>query len=464
MVIDIIGGGVAGCGVAMELARRGYFVNIIESQEELLMGSSNATPCRLSLGFHQAMDYDTAVKCLKTSIGVIKKYPGFKIIDRLDSAYLRRSHYFITKDSFLNADKALILFESLRDCYRQMIQEDSSNEVFGHPDEFFKVLDLKDYEDLVDTERVALALDTVECTLDWVRFRKHLIDQITSHPNIRVQLGFEVHNATKSGDGYTLVVRDKHTSYHHTRKSHFVINSSWQNIEYINRLSGFHETLNRSQRTKVMVQVMLPKALQSASSMFFGMGPHCCFTNLGDGTGYLTYEPVTNIEVNDGIQLSKKSTSLITRSPDAESKVFGDLIIEEVGKYIHGMEQAVFMDAKFGVVKTYGPSADIYSKDSQIHKRTDNGITEQSYAWISNPSLKLLFFEINAREVADLVDSHLDAYALASSIQDCKKGVVAFMFSKYKMLYNEPLNHEDVESTLYKKGMLNAEIKTHYKM
>jgi len=59
----IIGAGIHGCTMAIELAKKGYNVTIIDKKEDMLYGSSYATHNRIHLGYHYARSKDTRIEC-----------------------------------------------------------------------------------------------------------------------------------------------------------------------------------------------------------------------------------------------------------------------------------------------------------------------------------------------------------------------------------------------------------------
>jgi len=61
----IIGAGIHGCTVAVELASKGYDVTVIDRKEDMLFGSSFATHNRIHLGYHYARSKETRIECKK---------------------------------------------------------------------------------------------------------------------------------------------------------------------------------------------------------------------------------------------------------------------------------------------------------------------------------------------------------------------------------------------------------------
>jgi FAD dependent oxidoreductase len=449
MKIDIIGGGVAGCVTALELAAKGHDVCIREYRPELLTGSSHATPCRLTLGFHY-FDEETAVRCLRASVKFVRRYPGFKLIDRQkDAQYLRNGWYFITKDSFYKPEEVLLLYTKLAEEYASLVNADPENEVFGLPKDFIRILEPFEYRGIVNTEKVALGIETAECSLDFPLFRTFLIGEIAKYPNIQVFSNQEVLEIRQADnhDGFNIGLRVQDCDKPLVVQTDFVINASWENIEALNQTACFSTDVKRTMRTKGMLEVKLPMPLAEMHSMFFCFGPHCSITNLGEtadgySRAFITSELRTNIEQTTALTISERSKRLLSGGATPEEKVqLSKDIIRDASEYIPGMEGAEYLGVCFGVVKTEG-EVDIRSANSSFNQRRETGISEQQFGYISNASMKLLLCLENALAVADLVDRHEKALSnirtvsiqVASEYFPSGSRTMTHFFTKYLQL------------------------------
>ncbi|PCJ40443.1 MAG: hypothetical protein COA71_11350 [SAR86 cluster bacterium] len=91
--VAVIGGGIFGCLISTELARRGCSVNLYERNSEIMIGASLNNQNRLHLGYHYPRDDNTARQCIK----------GF---DRFKSAFsncilsdFHNNYYISARDS-----------------------------------------------------------------------------------------------------------------------------------------------------------------------------------------------------------------------------------------------------------------------------------------------------------------------------------------------------------------------------
>ena len=70
----VIGAGIHGITVAIELAKNGNDVTIVDAKEDILMGTSNATHGRIHLGYHYPRSKETAVECIQGYHQFVKNY------------------------------------------------------------------------------------------------------------------------------------------------------------------------------------------------------------------------------------------------------------------------------------------------------------------------------------------------------------------------------------------------------
>lgn len=430
--ICIIGGGIAGSITGIELAEKGYSVVILEKKSHILEGTSNVTPGRMGLGFHYVHE-ETATMYLRSSIEFVKKYQSkVKNLrigeDKPLDHYLRRGRYFITKDSLFSVDHILRTYETLKTLYKQLCEEDQTNQVFGDPELFYTQLKPADYENLVDTEKVVLGIETAEHLLNWANFKTYLCETINNHSNIKVltsndAIRFE-HDLDK--EKHIVISKDEENIVYKKNKitADYVINCAWENVEYLTVKAGLtypdktgkthpDKAPTRTNRLKILVAAKLPNRLKSKNSMFFCMGPHCMFSNMGNGVGYMTYAKVTNFMNSNAVTVPNKISAYLNyhggneadNDVEETARSKGNDIINGVAEYIPAMKGAEIIDVRFGVVITKG-GVNIYDHKSSFHQRNYSGVDDKfPIGWINNSSMKLLYGYNNAQAVVKIIQN-----------------------------------------------------------
>ena len=238
--VAIIGGGAGGCCSAIELGLTGRFnILLLEKNRELMRGSSDITPGRLSLGFHYA-DKDTAMYFLHVTVKFVKRYGHFRQeLSREQSHPLRRGRYFIMKNSLVPAKEILEIYEAIKQEYAKIVGEDPSYEVFGPPENIYRILEAHEFEKDVEIASIDMAIETAEELLDWAKMRKFLVDQIERNEKVFVQSNTNVVTITAlSGKGF--VIDGINTNHGGAVRivADFVVNASWYNISKFNRMLG----------------------------------------------------------------------------------------------------------------------------------------------------------------------------------------------------------------------------------
>ncbi len=394
--VIILGGGVAGCGAALEIANTGEDeVVLVEALDELMSATSDRTPCRLGLGFHY-IDPETALKNLEATLAFVRQYPGFRLGEQY-SAYhpLRRCRYFVVRNSHFSVDQVLKTYEALKEAYRQACQKDSRNEVFGNPDGFYRILQPAEYEQETHADQILIGIDTAECILDWQNFKAFMIRSLLQHPRIKVYLNTEVTDVrpqASAGSPYFMLQcqRKKETFI---LAGDVVINATWHNIEKMNAQMGITDPyMHRTQRLKAMAEVTLPERLLRSHSAVFCFGPHASFTNLETGRGYVTYEPVTNVVSTTELALSEYAEKLLLRNKTCQEETMriGQAILSGACTYLPDLAQAQLKNVHFGIVRNFG-EADIYDAHSPVHLRRESGVEERALSYVINETKESTF-------------------------------------------------------------------------
>ncbi|WP_165475117.1 FAD-dependent oxidoreductase [Legionella yabuuchiae] len=440
--VFVIGAGVAGIGAALKLADKGHNVFLIE-KETIGYGSSSRNPGRMGHGFHY-VNPETAIMYLRASIQVQRQFPGYLIGQEKPFEHpLRHGRYFITKNSDNSPEEILSTYKLIKNEYQRLVIEDPRNEVFGPPEHFFRILSSEEYQDIVNPDIVEIGVETAEHLFSWQQFSKDIKIVLNSHPNITLLEHTKLHSLERGKFGEPRFILNTITKSGDscTYKTDFVINSTWEHIEALNNQIGIRMLPDqRTNRLKCLLIVKLPKTLLDANSMFFCMGQHCMFSNLGNGFGMMTFAKVTNMEASSNLELSKNTKRLLENKATLEEKEkISQEMLAGVSQYIPEMKHAEIVDVKFGIVQTSGKLtlSDLMDPKSTFHKRDYDGIREEQVGLISNPCMKLFYFLHNA----EIVSSLLEAQILATEwIQEVILSINTKANDEKLSLHNE-INH-----------------------
>lgn len=468
--ITIIGGGIAGCTTAVELRKQGHEVVILERDEDVLLGTSARTPGRMGLGYHY-FDSETAKLYMTNTLGFMKRYSDCFLGDET-TPYLRNGRYFITKDSLIGLQELMASYDKMSAHFEKMCRIDNSNDIF-HDYHLHRAMDPSEFQNDVNMDKVAFAIETKELLLDWEKYKALLKSEI-KQSGAAIKTGYEISQVIRTQDGKFEVISNNGES----EISDYVINCTWQNIDKINDLVGIGDAKTKkddpnesvTSRLKLLAEVELPESLREKHSMFFCVGPHAMFSNMGNGIGRITYAPVTNFGVTTDNQMPEQFERWLNHglSPEEEEE-YGRKIIEGVAEYIPEMKHAKLKRVIPGVVKSKG-SVTLDDRESPFHKRNYDGVQEQQIGWVDNAAMKLFYALSNAEKVSEIIAEQEKSTENIKQIHDyffeTKSPVVANVFDnhlrrnfKSKDILSDPKKlFNDLDRTCEKKAVLNSNI------
>ncbi|NET45479.1 FAD-dependent oxidoreductase [Okeania sp. SIO2B3] len=417
--VIVVGAGIAGICTALTLAEAGYHVLLLEKKHDVLEGTSNVTPGRMSLGIHYLANYPTAEYNLYKTLEFIKKFKNY-----FPDCFIRGSvndnwHfglYAIVNNSLIPPNQVLDLIGCLKERYREVIRQPEFNfltEFYGHPYEFYEKLRIDSY-DSINFSRISLLLRTKEMLLNWSKFKKILkfkleskilIDTLNHADVINIS---DSHQSDKHEVCYLDIYGEKQSA-----SSDFVVICAWQNIEKINECSGI-KTSAVTNRIKILVTIQLPEKLFSHPSTFFCIGPFAMFSNMGDGTAKITYAPKTNYFVSTSKSPQENEKRIFNEDEficDEERKQIGEDIILGISEYMPDIKKAKLLDVKLGVVKQIHQDNkeffDLNNSTSNHHKRAYSGVEvkNKEKTVINNSAIKLMYAASNADQVLEIINS-----------------------------------------------------------
>ncbi|MGF1726170.1 NAD(P)-binding protein [Photobacterium nomapromontoriensis] len=130
--VGIIGGGIAGSTIALQLAELGIQVELFEEGRSLVNGPPI---CHLHAGgnLYREIDDEQCVTLLTQSIETLKIYPH--------SANIRPTVIAVPLHDKSDPSALLPRLILLQQAYQQLVDDDSSNQVLGKPAHYFKCYD-----------------------------------------------------------------------------------------------------------------------------------------------------------------------------------------------------------------------------------------------------------------------------------------------------------------------------------
>ncbi len=373
--ICIIGAGIGGTTAALELARFGFTVILIDKAKRVMSRTSGINPGRSALGFHYT-DFETCCQMYERSSHFDSYFPDMR---REDPG----ARYFVVKDSQISKEEYLTVCNRLQTKY---------------PALFYRILKENEYESIVNKNEVVLGIQTEEKLINVPKLVSTVAQRIEDSKNITLLTGSEVVDARQKGDTFELTYRDE--SGKHTKiEVDNVVNASWEYRHKIDSFLGITPPYFFTNRLKVLAKVALPKELQDAHSMMFVRGPFAMMANTRDGTAFLTYAEVTNYSQTSSIEVPKKWEKMIcSHHLTKEKQILGEKIIQGAQHYIPQLRDAALLEVRAGIIYSEG-DADPFDPSSTMHSRAKTGLYEIVPGWLSLDTGKLIFGPYYATQV-----------------------------------------------------------------
>ena len=205
--IAIIGGGIFGCTIFKNLAKRNIDVSLFEKNKDILNGATTNNLNRIHYGYHYPRDIET-VDQSKLGYKIFKKNYPKAVVKNFKNYYCISNEGKISYNNYLN-----------------FCSENNLKNKIISPREF----DLKN-------KNIDGILEVKENAYDWDCLRDILKSEIKRQKSGHIFLNHEVKNINKIGKNYLLKFLDKSLEFD------YVINCSFENI---NNISPFKNKIEK---------------------------------------------------------------------------------------------------------------------------------------------------------------------------------------------------------------------------
>jgi glycine/D-amino acid oxidase-like deaminating enzyme len=390
----VIGGGFAGIHCARKLADAGFHVTVLESADQLMDGASRRNMARIHHGWHYPGSAETARSCIPAAFDFLEEFGDVLLRSGpARSAPLRRGLCLLASGSFTAPDAWLAQAETLRAAYAAELARRAVT--FGPASEFFQVLDQAEWGSTLVPEKIQLAASTLEPLVNLVALSTKLTREVQQHPRICALTGHEVVNARsverKGGSRVELAVAVHGGSVLLFRASR-VINASWAGRRELDlclaRQLATASVPSTTYRLRAILRVELLSDLRFLPTLLAVHGPFFTFSNCGDGTGLMMYEPVSNVATMQDHIPPEWAPIMHGALPPGDRAQLAQSILDGVSGFVPALRRARPMEVMGSVLYHCG-RADIYDPRSEVHHRLGTGMKLIGKNWISLDTGKL---------------------------------------------------------------------------
>lgn len=369
MRVAVLGGGLQGACVAMELASAGISVDLYDKNDRCMSQASAQNEGKIHLGYVFANDRSlrtarTMVKGAITFASLMRRWIG-DAIDRIPVS--TPFHYVVHTESLLSIDEVEHHFQSSH----AVALDESRNIPLDYFGADYRVPPIRMSEgecgSLFDRRRVAAAYRTAEISIDPEALAATVRARFSAYPRIQCLLQAHVHAVAPDNNGVTV---DFEMSGSRIREQYdHVVNALWDGRLAVDRTIGLQPERSWLYRVKHYLRVRAPEVASTLPSATIVLGAFGDVVAYGDGNLYLSWYPSGMRGISS--DLSPPAWPLVLDEPasiEMRERILDGLrgIVPAVGRLTPNTVECCRVKA--GIIFAWGKT-DIHDPMSGLHQR-----------------------------------------------------------------------------------------------
>ncbi len=409
--ITVLGAGLTGVATALELAKRGAKVTLVEQDPRGMNRASLRNEGKIHLGFIYANDRTRATARLQLEgalsfRSLLHRWIG----SRADTLPLSTPFvYLVARDSLLTMDQLEEHYAAVESIYREHLRRDPRVDYLGRrptrlyerclPGELPWPFHMDHFIGGFQTQELAIDPRALAHAMREAVAENECIDFLPEHRVLSMErAGGLLRIEGTNPDGTWRIDTDQ------------VVNALWENRIAFDRMVGMNSQTGWVHRLKYRVIAQIPGKLRGGPSATMVIGPYGDVVVRADGVAYLSWYPV-------GLQgwTHELSPPAAWNAPcrgeveEAKSRSIAHGILGAIDTWYPGMGESrpILVDA--GAIVAYGKT-DVGDPSSALHDRTQIGITSMEGYHTVDPG-KLTTAPHFAKRVVQRVLVTEEAYA-----------------------------------------------------
>jgi glycine/D-amino acid oxidase-like deaminating enzyme len=372
--IAVLGAGLQGTCIALELARRGFDVDLLDQDLEPLNRASLRNEGKIHLGFVYAKDATlrTARLMIEGALAYRRLLSDWTAgaLDRL--ALSEPFTYLVPHDSALPPAELAAHYAAVERLYEDGVR--AGGDYLGlEPKPLWRPLERAEYSAFAAVERVQAGFATAEVSVDLRETAAVLRRVLSAQSRIRLRLGRRIREVVRTSAGFR-VEGDSAAGERWSLDGDQVVNALWDGRLNIDRGLGLLPTRPWVHRLKYRVMVARPDLLGDMPSLSFVLGPYGDVAAYPGGETYVSWYPEClrgwSAEVEPPVDWAAACTG---RVPPGEQLVIGRRVLDAFDRLVPGLARADVRTVDAGVIFSWGQT-DITDPASVLHRRDDTGV------------------------------------------------------------------------------------------
>lgn len=371
----ILGAGLTGCCTALELARRGHEVILIEQDVGPMRRASLRNEGKIHLGLVYAND-----RTLTTGLLQLRSALRFRgLLERWLGARARRVRtstpfdYLVANDSLVDPGRLREFYDRLEEAARDEFAADASLDYLGmRPTRLVEELPPGEAARHFTPGSMQHAFRTAERAIDTDDLAREVRGAIADSPLIQVRAGHEVRTISRRGD--SLVVEGITHGKPFALAARQVVNATWERRLALDRTFGLPASAGVLHRLKYRVIVRPKSPMPHAPSVTMVLGRYGDVVVRPDGTVYLSWYPAGLQGWSSEIEPPREWDAACRGEPPAEvaARVARETITA-IASWMPAIADAEPLAVDAGSIVAYGHT-DVDDRASGLHRRTQVGV------------------------------------------------------------------------------------------
>ncbi len=374
MRIAVLGAGIQGCCAALELAGRGFDVDLFDREAMPLQQASVQNEGKIHLGFVFAKDASRGTARLMMNGALQFRRLLARHVPAEAFATAAPFDYVVMSDSMLTVDEVADHFTAVEEIYRELRAADPEVDYLGRrPDVLSSPLPLSSIDGLMHPGLGVAAYRTEELAIEVNVLAAALSAAAAAHPSIRFRGGHLIQAVERAEAGFVV----KGATGDRTWAERFpqVVNALWESRLAIDASVGIPLPARWNYRLKLRILCEFDHFPRADRSFTMVLGPYGDIVHYGDGTTYVTWYPVSLKGWSTDLLPPVAWDKFVRRqfSRDEELALAREMIAVAARDWIPALAEAKIIDLGGGIIVGDG-ELDIGHNDSALHRRTETGV------------------------------------------------------------------------------------------
>ena len=409
--VVVLGAGLQGAGVALELARRGVPVSLIDQDSLPMNRASLRNEGKIHLGFIYANDRSLATALLQLEGALRFRSILARWIGRGDEWLVRSTpfYYLVARDSVVAPDRLAEHYSAVEQRCRELFERDSGLDYLGtRPQSLVRPLEDSEIAAYFDPRRFAAGFATAERAVDTDVLASALRRALADAAKITFLPSHTVRAISEEQDGFCVEGDGPGGAW--SIRADQVVNAMWERRVALDRQLGIPPPEHLLHRLKFRVIGRIPRELRKAPSVSMVLGRYGDFVIRPDGTAYLSWYPAGLRGWSHDLEPPEDWNAPCRGavSPSQELEIASE-IQAGIADWCPAMAQFEPVQVDAGAIVAVGRS-DVDDAGSGLHDRSRIGVTSRGRYHSIDPG-KLTTAPLFAIEAAGRVEANQFARA-----------------------------------------------------